>query len=361
MLKLLGIILVLMNNPIPENSANQRKLAEDYIAQYTSVAVMEKVRTGIPVSIKLAQAMLESDWGRSDMALSANNHFGIKCGQDWKGDVFYKYDDEIEVDGTPKKSCFRVFKTVEESFRAHSDFLSNPTKKSRYGFLFNLPSTDYVAWANGLKEAGYATDPSYPAKLIRIIENYALHKLDTLNEVPTIASLRTETAPEPAMKKVKDVYVPQKKNTSKKLPEMYQKLENNDVTYVRAGGGETITYIARILGVDAQDIVTFNDHKYYADTELNEGTRIYVEMKKRFNEISDYHMVEEEESLFDIAQQYAVRLSILASRNNLTEVSIISPGTKLFINKTNQIPEQKRSMPARKERFIDISVASNKH
>jgi hypothetical protein len=342
----------------PENNTDQRKLAEAYIAQYTPVAVMEKARTGIPVSIKLAQAMLESDWGRSDMAVSANNHFGIKCGQDWNGETFYKFDDEKEADGTPKKSCFRSFSSVEESFRAHSDFLANPSKKSRYGFLFALPANDYISWAKGLKDAGYATDPSYPEKLIRIIENYELHKLDGLATSSGIASSGTETVVQPVMKKVRDVYVPEKKNAPKRLPEMYEKQENNDVTYIRAGGGESIGHIASVLGLDAQDIVTFNDHKYYTDTELAEGTRIYVEMKKRFNEISDFHVVEEEESLFDIAQMYAVRLSILASRNNLTEVSILSPGTRLFINKTNQIPENRRSMPVRKESFIDISVAS---
>jgi len=358
MIKLLGIILVLLNNPEPDSNVNQRKIAELYIAQYTPVAVREKERTGIPVAIKLAQAMLESDWGRSDMAVAANNHFGLKCGQAWSGEVFYKYDDEKEKDGSPKKSCFRSFSSVEESFKAHSDFLADSSKKSRYGFLFELPATDYISWAKGLKNAGYATDPSYPEKLIRIIENYELFKLDALSDNPQLASSQPELNGAPVMKKVKDVYVPEKKNSSKKLPEMYQKQENNDVTYVRAGGGETIGHIAAILGMDPQDIVSFNDHKYYADSEIAEGTRIYIEMKKRFNEISDYHLVEEEESLFDIAQQYGVRLSVLASRNNLTEVSILSHGTKLFINKTNQIPESKKSLPVRKETFIDISVAS---
>jgi flagellum-specific peptidoglycan hydrolase FlgJ len=155
-----------------------KKLTENYIYTYKNIAISEMKRTGIPASIKLAQGILESDLGRSPLANLANNHFGIKCGKDWGGEVFYKLDDDTDSTGTLIESCFRAFSSGAESYTAHSEFLTNPAKASRYGFLFDLASTDYVGWANGLKFAGYASDPSYPQKLIKIIENNKLYLFD---------------------------------------------------------------------------------------------------------------------------------------------------------------------------------------
>ena len=144
-----------------------------YINLYKDLAVAEMIRTGIPASIKLAQAMLESNCGRSELACKANNHFGIKCGNDWNGNHFKKEDDDYE-DGQLVKSCFREFRTVYDSYVAHSDFLTDPAKSARYGFLFDLKTTDYQGWANGLSRAGYATDPQYANRLISLIEKYHL-------------------------------------------------------------------------------------------------------------------------------------------------------------------------------------------
>ena len=144
----------------------------EYIDRYGEVAVSEMLRSGIPASITLAQGLLESDCGRSHLAVSANNHFGIKCHSDWTGEKFFKDDDE-------KNECFRVYEKSEDSFRDHSDFLSG---RDRYKSLFQLDRTDYKAWAKGLRKAGYATDPKYPEKLIRIIEEYGLSKFDLVSE-----------------------------------------------------------------------------------------------------------------------------------------------------------------------------------
>ena len=119
------------------------KLAQSYINNYKEVAIQEMHRTGIPASIKLAQGLLESDWGRSDLAKTANNHFGIKCGGKWAGGTFYKEDDDKNSKGQLIESCFRSFGSPTESYMAHSDFLSDPKKEYRYGFLFNYESTDY--------------------------------------------------------------------------------------------------------------------------------------------------------------------------------------------------------------------------
>jgi len=145
-----------------------------YIQQYKTIAQHEMDRVGIPASIKMAQAILESASGRSTLARQSNNHFGIKCGKDWKGGEVYRHDDDYK-DGLLVRSCFRAYDDPAESFRAHSDFL---TDNRRYKPLFELDIYDYKGWANGLRKAGYATDPQYPSKLIRIIEEYELHLLD---------------------------------------------------------------------------------------------------------------------------------------------------------------------------------------
>jgi len=146
-----------------------------YISQYKEIAISEMLRTGIPASIKMAQALLESGAGKSTLARKANNHFGIKCGGQWNGGEFYREDDDYNKHGKLIKSCFRKFDSVTQSFIAHSEFLSD---QRRYKFLFSIKHGNYKAWAYGLKKAGYATDKKYPQKLIDIIEKYELYLLD---------------------------------------------------------------------------------------------------------------------------------------------------------------------------------------
>lgn len=135
-----------------------------YVEKYKHIAVSESVRTGIPASIKLAQGILESGYGSSQLAQKANNHFGIKCGGNWKGKTM-RY----------KGSCYRVFKSGADAYKEHSNFLVNG---SRYDFLFKFKRNDYKAWAKGLKKAGYATNPQYPSKVIELIERYKLYYYD---------------------------------------------------------------------------------------------------------------------------------------------------------------------------------------
>ena len=138
-----------------------------YILKFKTIAIIEMNKYGIPASITLAQALLESGTGNSDLAKFANNHFGIKCTSDWKGKGYYKDDDQ-------KDDCFRVYNNPEESFKDHSEFL----KRKRYAALFELDKDDYEGWAKGLKAAGYATNPKYPDLLINIIEKYNLQQFD---------------------------------------------------------------------------------------------------------------------------------------------------------------------------------------
>lgn len=135
-----------------------------YVEKYKYIAVTESKRTGIPASIKLAQGILESGYGSSQLAQKANNHFGIKCGGNWKGKTM-KY----------KGNCYRVFKNGADAYKEHSNFLVN---SSRYDALFKLKRTDYKGWAKGLKKAGYATNSQYPAKIMELIERYKLYNYD---------------------------------------------------------------------------------------------------------------------------------------------------------------------------------------
>lgn len=135
-----------------------------YVEKYKYIAVSESHRTGIPASIKLAQGILESGYGSSTLATKANNHFGIKCGSGWSGKTT-QY----------KGSCYRVFKNGADAYVEHSNFLMNG---SRYDNLFKLKRNDYKGWARGLKQAGYATNPSYPSKVIELIERYKLQNYD---------------------------------------------------------------------------------------------------------------------------------------------------------------------------------------
>lgn len=157
----------IINKPVTGNTT-----AEAYIEQFKNIAIQEMNANGIPASITLAQGLLESGNGKSELAVQANNHFGIKCAGDWTGKSILKDDDT-------KNECFRVYKTAEESYKDHSEFL----KRKRYASLFQLDKNDYKSWAKGLKEAGYATNPKYPDLLIGLIERYQLNRFDVGEKV----------------------------------------------------------------------------------------------------------------------------------------------------------------------------------
>lgn len=149
-----------------------------YIDQYKYIAISEMKRTGIPASIKLAQGLMESMSGRSELAINANNHFGIKCKNSWEGETYQYKDDDVDEKGEIIHSCFRKYTAAEESYIDHSEFL---TGRKRYKLLFDFDKTDYLSWARGLQNCGYATDPLYAEKLIVAIEKYQLYLFDQLD------------------------------------------------------------------------------------------------------------------------------------------------------------------------------------
>jgi len=156
-------------NPWDEATSN-------YIDTYKDLAIVEMYRSGIPASITLAQALHESQTGNSDLAINANNHFGIKCKSYWTGLTYKHKDDDYDDEGNLITSCFRSYESVLDSYIDHTNFL---TQSAHYSELFDYDKTDYFMWAHGLKKCGYATDPKYAQKLIAKIEKYQLHIYDS--------------------------------------------------------------------------------------------------------------------------------------------------------------------------------------
>lgn len=272
-----------------------------YVDEFKEVAIREMERAGIPASIKLAQAILESNAGKSDLARRANNHFGIKCGSGWDGKTYYKKDDDYNEKGELVESCFRSYRNPEASFVAHSEFLRDPAKQFRYGFLFRLDPTDYKGWAEGLRRAGYATSANYPRKLIDIIERYQLNRYDELTSPEVIAGEDIVTGEEGTLVSPGLVF------------------ENNDVRYVLAKADETPNEIATRTAVKLSQILEYNEGLKSRSEKLAEGTVIYLQPKRNsFRGKRKWHYVKEGETMYQISQMYGIKLDRLYDRNLLS-------------------------------------------
>ncbi len=183
MKKLIILSLVLLTIGKTDTKAQSyQERVQEYVKIYYPLAIRNQIKYNIPASIILAQGILESNAGKGMLADSANNHFGIKCKEQWLGMVFYKEDDDIDSLGNIMRSCFRKYDSPEESFNDHAEFLkSNP----RYAPLFELKSNNYVAWATGLKQCGYATAANYSKSLIDLIERLDLFVFDKMDLTKT--------------------------------------------------------------------------------------------------------------------------------------------------------------------------------
>ena len=329
---------------------------ERYIQKWAPTAVREMYRSGVPASITLAQGLLESRYGLSSLASEGNNHFGIKCHKDWTGKTM-RYDDDA------KGECFRVYGSADESFQDHSDFLRY---RDRYKSLFDLKTTDYKGWAYGLKKAGYATDPHYPAKLIKYIEDYRLYEydkmtpedFDRLDESASQSVEETSGASEvksgkkaSAAKKEKarkerkarksrkkhskEETVPEKipasplsleepKRIDKTGLEVFsfsltrEAYSRNGVPFITSVEGETYASIAQSNHLYLNELLRFND--LTRSEELLPGTVVYLQSKKSQSEkgLDKYIVGEDEESLRDICQRFAVKMSSVMKMNGFT-------------------------------------------
>ncbi|WPO76902.1 glucosaminidase domain-containing protein [Flavobacterium sp. KACC 22761] len=192
-------------------------LVNNYILQYKDIAMGNMQKYGIPASIILAQGILESGAGKGDLAVDANNHFGIKCHKDWLGESV-RHDDDAE------QECFRKYKEASESYRDHALFLVG---KKRYETLFTYEKDDYKAWAKGLRACGYATDPNYPDKLISYIERYNLHQYDCQVTGKNYVAINKTAPPK---KSSYDVASDPKINMSSNDPNLYE-VQKGDTLY----------------------------------------------------------------------------------------------------------------------------------
>ena len=258
----------------------RNKQYESYIKQYWDLAVEEMKKYRIPASITLAQGLLESGAGQSTLARKSNNHFGIKCGSDWRGKT-------VSHDDDARGECFRAYKHPKQSYEDHSKFLAN---RPRYSSLFKLDITDYKGWARGLKKAGYATNPRYAEQLIGIIELYDLHKYDRKGGLKWM----------------------------KENPNPHQTYIANGLVYIVVRAGDSWKSISKELDISQKKLRKYNDlYKGYA---LQVGDILYLEKKNRKADKEHIvHVLRAGESMYSVSQKYGIRLKNLYKLNKMDE------------------------------------------
>lgn len=350
---ILSLVLLLSADVSPQ---------QQYIDKYAPLAVSEMYRSGVPASITLAQGLLESRYGLSRLATEGNNHFGIKC-HNWKGKKMYHDDDA-------KGECFRVYDDPEQSFLDHSDFLRY---QDRYKFLFDLKTTDYKGWANGLKKAGYATDPAYPSKLIKLIEDYSLQKYDKMTVLQAEASVpaqKVEQSPAKGGSKAAKKDKKRRKNrrsmeekyvddTQKEIVASPNRLEadadtkisrdkasetirfslsrelrsRNGVPYILSTSGETYASVAKANNLFLKELLRYND--LAAEETLLPGTVVYLQPKKAQTErgLDKYIIAEDGEDLRAVAQRFGVKLSSIRKMNALASGYVPREGDTILLRK----------------------------
>jgi len=296
--------------------------AQQYIDQYRNLAISEMRRTGVPASITLAQGMIESDFGRSSLATEANNHFGIKCHNDWTGPTIRHHDDK-------RNECFRKYRKAEESFSDHSDFLRSG---SRYTALFDLAPDDYKAWARGLKKAGYATNPDYANMLIAKIEQYGLSDLDkggNNNRNSQIARVEVDSSlPVNAQSGTK---------TDTRIQEMpagtvniSRIMEVNRVQYIIVREGETRDKIEKEFNLLRWELPKYNE--LGSDFSLYAGQRLYLQPKREKAEPGkDTYITVSGDSMYSISQVFGVKVKSLFEYNRMAEGTEPDPGQKIWL------------------------------
>lgn len=284
-------------------AGNEKKYTQqEYVNAWKETAIEQMNLYKIPASITLAQGILESGNGNSDLAKQANNHFGIKCA-DWKGETFFKNDDQ-------KNECFRKYTDAKQSYEDHSLFLSS---KSRYISLFSYEITDYKAWAQGLKNAGYATNPSYPQLLIDIIERLNLNQFD--NNLLVVQNPK---------KNIEQKVV---KNLTAKM----HLVENhkNNIKFITAKKGDTYYRISKEFEIGLWQLYKYNDFGDKKDY-LVEGDIIYLEPKKRKSKTDTFFNVKEDIYLRDIAQHEGIKVQQLMKMNDISSEDVmIKQGNKI--------------------------------
>lgn len=276
-------------------NASSNLSRKEYVSVYEKIAIQQMNQYKIPASITIAQGILESGSGNSTLAKTANNHFGIKCHTDWKGEKVY-YDDDA------KNECFRSYSKVEDSYIDHSMFLIT---RKRYESLFSYSVSDYKAWSHGLKAAGYATNPKYAEELIKLIEELELYKLDG----PSISPIST--------------------NNSSLI--LAKKSHENKVDYIVVKKGDSFYQISKRYGLTLSQLHAYNDFNPEKDI-LEEGDVVYLEPKRLYSRTKNKIVLEKSMSLRELSQKEAVRLKKLMRKNQISSPDEQLPkGEKIFL------------------------------
>jgi LysM repeat protein len=296
---------------------------QEYVNSFKGLAVTEMNRTGIPASIILAQGIIESDCGHSTLAREANNHFGIKCHDDWTGPTIRHTDNS-------RNECFRKYGKAEDSFYDHSDFLKSVP---RYSFLFDLNSTDYKAWAYGLKKAGYATNPDYANMLIRTIEENELWHFDrgiqTINPMPPKTGAVNEPFTVQASDSSKKKAAPSGGNMAV-MARVPRVMENNRIQYIIVKDGDTREKLENEYQLLKWELSKYNELKN--DFSLVPGQILYLQPKRDKAEPGkEYYNTVEGDTMYLISQRYGIKLRRLYEMNRMEEGTEPEPGKKIWL------------------------------
>jgi LysM repeat protein len=308
--------------PLVSTSAPAQSVQE-YINSYKDLAVTEMKRTGIPASITLAQGIIESDCGHSALAREANNHFGIKCHDDWTGPT-------IKHNDNSRNECFRKYRRPEESFYDHSDFLKSV---SRYSFLFSFNSTDYKAWAHGLKKAGYATNPDYANMLIRTVEENSLWYYDRGYNASILPPQSNDTLKEPlrfhsADSSKKAIRYPG--GNAAVLAHPPRVMENNRIQYIVVKDGDTREKLENDFQLLKWELSKYNELKN--DFQLIPGQILYLQPKRDKAEPGkEFYNIAEGDTMYLISQRYGIKLKKLYDMNRMIEGTEPEVGKKIWL------------------------------
>ncbi|MGB1075574.1 MAG: glucosaminidase domain-containing protein [Flavobacteriales bacterium] len=310
-------------------SAQKRLTPHDYVSRWSEVAVQQMVEHSIPASITLAQGILESGNGNSELAAKSNNHFGIKCHSDWDGRRTYHDDDE-------KGECFRVYKSAAASFDDHSDFL----KRSRYAPLFELDITDYKGWARGLKKCGYATNPKYAGLLINLIERYELQRFD--EEGLTL------------MDRIEDISRVQEDLAATRLHwtagrEVW--ISDNDIRYLIAGPQDSYETLAKELDMMPGQLYRYNEiPRKSEEHQLVGGEIVYLQPKRNVGNV-DWVTVKAGQTLYQISQEHGIKLRTIIRKNRMRAGHSLQAGDRLSLhwqlNRDGELPWHARLIGAK--------------
>ncbi|HBP44962.1 MAG TPA: hypothetical protein DD635_03615 [Flavobacteriales bacterium] len=297
---------------------------EQYIADWNDEAVYQMAVYGIPASITLAQGILESGSGRSELAAKSNNHFGIKCHSDWDGERVYHDDDR-------RNECFRSYGNASESFHDHSKFL----KRNRYEVLFELEPTDYVSWAKGLKKCGYATNPKYANQLIEIIERYELNQYDDEGlalkaEREAFAAKTGNASPNEALETVQNKALNPAKS-SRSLGHRSVQTSENYIQYILAESGDSYEALSVELDLMRWQLYSYNDiDRKGGNYAPKIGEIIYLQPKRRRGRTL-WMEIRSDESIWEASQRCGVSVKALVRKNRLTPESPRPANNKLSL------------------------------